>query len=96
MFSTVFRFITGVHTYYYKHLFINGFLNKQLHKYINAGVRNDGLLNLYDDDFFNCELPVLPLPEQERIAEILSTWDKAIGLFGESDRAKEKTEKNCL
>ena len=29
-------------------------------------------------DFENCRLPLPPLPEQKEIAEILSTWDKAI------------------
>ena len=88
-----FRFKVGIHTYYYKHLFINGFLNRQLYRYINAGVRNDGLLNLYDDDFYDCELPVPPLREQEKIAEILSTWDKAI-LLMENLIEEKKSRKN--
>lgn len=88
-----FRFKVGIHTYYYKHLFINGFLNRQLYRYINAGVRNDGLLNLYDDDFYDCELPVPPLREQEKIAEILSTWDKAILLMENLIEEKKKQKK---
>lgn len=88
-----FRFKPGFHTYYYKHLFINSFLNRQLFRYINAGVRNDGLLNLYDDDFYDCELPVPSLPEQEKIAEILSTWDKAIFLMENLIEQKKKQQK---
>lgn len=65
---------------YYANLFTNGYLNKQLYKFINSGVRNDGLLNLYDDDFYSCLLPVPPLTEQEKIAEILNCCDKVIGL----------------
>jgi len=88
-----FRFKDGINAYYYKYLFINGFLNKQLYRYINAGVRNDGLLNLYDDDFYDCELPVPPFPEQEKIAEILSTWDKAILLMENLIEQKKKQKK---
>jgi len=34
--------------------------------------------DLNHKDFYSIELPVPPLPEQKKIAEILSTWDKAI------------------
>lgn len=88
-----FRFKAGIHTYYYKHLFINGFFNRQLYRHINTGVRNDGLLNLYDDDFYDCELPVPSLPEQEKIAEILSTWDKAILLMEKLIEEKKQRKK---
>lgn len=91
-----FRFKHGIHTYYYKHLFINGFLSRQLYRYINAGVRNDGLLNLYNDDFYNCELPVPPLPEQDKIAEILSTWDKAVELKEKLIEEKKRQKKWLL
>ena len=65
---------------YYEQLFINGFMNKQLMQKINHGVRDDGLLNLTDEDFYNIVLPVPPLMEQQKIAEILSTCDRAIEL----------------
>ena len=65
---------------YYAHLFINGYMNHQLYRLINAGVRNDGLLNLYDKDFYSCKLPFPPLPEQQKIAEILKHCDKIIEL----------------
>lgn len=65
---------------YYSSLFINGYLNKQLYKYINSGVRNDGLLNLYDNDFYSCLVPVPPLIEQEKIAELPTHCDKVIEL----------------
>jgi len=65
---------------YYAHLFMNGYMNHQLYRLINAGVRNDGLLNLYDKDFYSCKLPVPPLNEQNKIAEILNGCDKVIEL----------------
>ncbi len=78
---------------YYKHLFINGYLNKQLYRYINSGVRNDGLLNLYDEDFYSCLLPVPPSIEQSKIAEILTHCDKVISLKQQLIEEKKKQKK---
>ncbi len=64
--------------YYFKYLFIHGFLNKQLYKYINFGARNDGLLNLYTKDFYSCEVLIPPLHEQEKIVNILSLQNRII------------------
>lgn len=58
----------GLNSDFYAHLFEAGYLNHQLSRLINSGVRNDGLLNIYADDFFGCIVPVPPEPEQERIA----------------------------
>ena len=75
-----FKLKTNCTNGYYKQLFQIGYLNQQLHKYINLGVRNDGLLNLYDSDFYSVLLPYPKLKEQEKIAEILSCCDKVIEL----------------
>lgn len=72
--------ITQGHPKYYEQLFINGFMNKQLTRKINHGVRDDGLLNLTDGDFYSTVLPVPPLAEQKKIAEILATCDRVIEL----------------
>lgn len=80
---------------YYKYYFIAGLLNHQLGRTINTGVRSDGLLNLYDEDFFVCQLAYPPLNEQEKIAEILSTWDQAITLK-EQLIAEKKQQKKWL
>jgi Restriction endonuclease S subunits len=65
---------------YYEQLFISGFLNKQLYSKINRGVRENGLLNLTGDDFYSCSVPVPPLPEQQKIAEVLFQCDRVIEL----------------
>lgn len=80
-------------SHYYRHLFINGYLNHQLYRLINSGVRNDGLLNLYDDDFYSCVLPVPPIPEQEKIAEILTHCDKVIELKKKIVQEKRRQKK---
>lgn len=63
---------------FYEQLFKNNAQGKELFKYINSGVRNDGLLNLNDNNFFKIKLVLPPLKEQEKIAEILSAWDDGI------------------
>lgn len=78
---------------FFKQLFIDGFLNKQLYKYINSGVRNDGLLNLYDRDFYSCKVLIPPLNEQQKISEILSTQDKVVELKEKLLKEKEKQKK---
>lgn len=65
---------------YYEQLFLSGFLNKQLYSKINRGVRDDGLLNLTGKDFYSCTVPVPPIAEQKKIAEVLSCCDRVIKL----------------
>lgn len=90
-----FRFNEGVGSFY-EQLFANGFLNKQLSKKINHGVRDDGLLNLTSDDFYKCFLPFPPIPEQKKIAEILSTQDKLIELNQRKIEELKKLKKYYL
>lgn len=65
---------------YIEQVFISGFLNRQLSKKINHGVRDDGLLNLTGEDFYKSYIIIPPLQEQEKIAAILQTQDKVIEL----------------
>lgn len=80
---------------FYAHYFEQGLLNHQLSRLINSGVRNNGLLNLGPEDFFQAELFVPPLQEQKHIACLLSKADEDIRLL---DRALEslKIEKRGL
>ncbi len=78
---------------YFENLFINGYMNRQLYRYINSGVRNNGLLNLYDEDFYGCLLPVPPLAEQQKIAEILTQCDKVITLKKERIEEEKRQKK---
>lgn len=82
--------------HYYKQLFVHGFLNRQLYKYINSGVRNDGLLNLYDKDFYSCILPIPLFHEQQKIAKILSMQDKIIELKQRLIEEKKEQKKYLM
>ena len=67
-------------TDYYEQLFLSGFLNRQLYSRINRVVRDDGLLNLTGKDFYSCTVPVPPVDEQKKIAEVLLCCDRVINL----------------
>ena len=88
--------IKNYNCFYYEQLFISGFLNKQLYRLINAVVRNDGLLNLNSENFYSCYIPVPPLEEQKKIADILSLWDKAIEQTKDLIAYKEKQKKGLM
>lgn len=51
----------------------------QVKSVANYGARHDRI-NIKDNTFFSLKILLPPLAEQEKIAEILSTWDEAINL----------------
>ncbi len=65
---------------YYTHLFSSEIVNRELYKIIQVGARAHGLLNVTQDDLYNIHILFPPLPEQEKIAEILTICDKVIEL----------------
>lgn len=88
--------MAGVEPEYYAQLFESGFMNHQLSKKINHGVRDDGLLNLTEEDFFSTVLPVPPSEEQQRIAEILETCDNVISLHQKLLEEYKQLKRTCL
>ena len=78
---------------YYEQLFTSGYLNKQLSKKINYGVRDNGLLNLTEKDFYSCYVPHPPIAEQQKIAEILMQCDKLIELYQNETDELQKLKK---
>lgn len=81
---------------FYEQLFKNNAQGRELFKYINSGVRNDGLLNLNDNNFFKIKLVLPPLKEQEKIAEILSAWDEGIETLEKLIEQKEILHKSLM
>lgn len=70
-----------LHRDFYTHVFAAGLLNRQLSQRINSGVRNDGLLNINADDFFDCKIPLPPFCEQKKIANVLNVAERELGLL---------------
>ena len=81
---------------FFEQLFLSGFLNKQLFRKINHGVRDDGLLNLKSEDFYDVFIVFPPLEEQQKIAEILSTQDKVIELKEKLIAEKQRQKKYLM
>lgn len=72
---------------------------------LNYSFRGKGILNMTGSAgqrrvpkafIENYEIPLPPLPEQEKIAEILSCWDKAIEKLQKLIAAKEKGKKALM
>ena len=80
---------------YYKFLFESGYLNAQLFRLVNFGVRNDGLLNLNNGDFYSCVIPIPPYDEQLKIASVFQTATDELGLLRKS-LEQEKRKKKAL
>lgn len=87
---------TGLDQSFYTHLFAAGALNRQLSGLINSGVRNDGLLNLDAEDFFNCEVPVPPLEEQRRIASALTAAKHELALLDQEIDALTRQKRGLM
>lgn len=63
---------------FYKFYFESGALNRQLIRLINSGVRNDGLLNLSAEEFFQVKIILPSKSEQLAMASIFSTADQEL------------------
>lgn len=65
---------TEIDTFFKKFCFRSDILRKQIIKFGQGAVRS----NIGQKDLEKVKIPLPSLPEQHKIAEILSTWDKAI------------------
>jgi type I restriction enzyme S subunit len=81
---------------FFVHLVESGYLNHQLSRVINSGVRNDGLLNLNAPDFFNCRVPVPPVEEQARIADILNGLRSELAILDKQVELLERQKRGLM
>lgn len=86
----------GTNSDFYLQYFEAGCFNREIYKIAQEGARNHGLLNVSTEDFFNSALICPPLPEQERIAEILNQCDKVIKLKQKKIDELSAFKKECL
>lgn len=91
-----FQLNEGLHHAFFTHIFAAGILNHQLSRVINSGVRNDGLLNLYADDFFACRLPVPPYAEQEKIARAITALNDEVALLDSEIEALQRQKRGLM
>ncbi len=65
---------------FYQHYFESGLQNRAIEKVAQEGARNHGLLNIGVNDFFDIELQVPGLAEQNKIARFLSAIEDKIAI----------------
>lgn len=85
-----------LHADYFAHLFESGYLNHQLSRVINSGVRNDGLLNLASKDFFNCRVPLPSHKEQVLASELLNGLKRELELLERQVTSLEKQRRGLM
>jgi type I restriction enzyme S subunit len=74
-----------------RYVFEAGLLNRSLCRVINTGVRNNGLLNLYERDFYAVKVAYPKIEEQQRIAAVLRTCDDELDhLTAQLDALKQQ------
>ncbi len=77
---------------YKKYCFQTSVIRKQIIAFGQGAIRT----NIGQKDLEKVEIPLPPLPEQKKIATILSTWDKAIEKTTDLIAAKEQQKKGLM
>ena len=62
------------------YLFDSDWFIQAIYGIAKEGARSHGLLNIGIEEFFSASMPIPPLPEQKKIAEILSGIDRTISV----------------
>lgn len=76
-----FRLNDSVCAAYVRHLFVADYLKPQLRALVKTGVRNNGLLNISPDEFLSTTVPLPPLDQQTKIAQVLNAASADIDLL---------------
>ena len=84
-------------SYFFEQYFEGSSIEKELYKIAQEGARNHGLLNVSVVDFFELiKLPLPTLPEQKKIAHLLSSLDQEIQLIEAQVQARQEHKKGLL
>ena len=92
---TVFRTQKNENINYLEYFFSSTLWFRYMQCIANYGARHDRM-NITNSDFMKMPIPYPPLKEQQRIAQILSTWDDAISKQEQLLVAKETLKKGLM
>jgi type I restriction enzyme S subunit len=84
------------HPEFIKQYFLAGLHNKSLYRWINSGVRNNGLLNLSSADFFKLPIELPPLAEQAAIGSVLAAADSELRALSQKLTAFNQQKKALM
>src|SRR5690606_40561244 len=95
------KLIAGLHTFLLREKgsqfapYFKGYvaLNENVRKQFKKLATGTKVYSLSKETLLSVKIPLPPLPEQQRIAEVLSTWDQAIQLTEQLIRQKEQRKK---
>jgi len=77
--------------------FLGYLLNQEIVNYQKSKLgQGNSIVHIYGRFLKDIVIPFPPLPEQCKIAEILSAWDKAIELVGKQIEAKQRLKKGLM
>lgn len=90
-----FKLNTG-NTKFFAYLLNRNELDSELARYISSSARMDGLLNISYSDYMKIKINVPSLPEQQKIADFLSTVDSIIASETKILNALQKKKKALM
>lgn len=77
-------------------LYLSFYLNTLGRKQLNKIGQGDSIVHIHSADLKRVIIPLPPLPEQEKIAEILGTWDTAIEKLSALIEQKKQLKKGLM
>lgn len=77
-------------------IFLSYFLNTVGRRYLNRLGQGDSIVHIHAENLKKVYIPIPPLPEQEKIAGILGTWDEAIEKLSNLIEQKKLLKKGLM
>lgn len=80
----------------YSQKYVAYYINQQLKKKISTLAKGSSISNVYNSDLKKLRINLPPLKEQEKISNILITWDDTLSKQDELIEAKEELKKGLM
>lgn len=91
-----FKLRPEIYAEFLSHVFQADYLKAQLSALVNTGIRNNGLLNINPANFMKVTVPLPPIEQQKRIAQVLNTARQEIDLLKKQADAYRKQKRGLM